>query len=1589
MQNIIFKNGNNFLLLAPFLRIDSRCWTHTSTMNSTLNKDENNNGDGNSTNGNSEMANTFTRDEISALKRELDKKEEKIWQLEASVKIEKEMGDRFEELLKSEQERYLDTTRELETVQKKEAIRTQQLAKSQGRVQQLQALNKTLEQKDGRTEMIKEKDKAINEAKNIIEEMRRQLESQNMELSESKKAFEEEKGVSAAQRQLIADKDQELQKQHNLIEEKQHQIEFLENEAKLRAEEVAEILNKKNVELEEQLSVILEKERKIAELVKIAKELKLICEKTEKDMETEIAVATRKQQEMTERLQHQNGQMETVKNKLQEKENNLRELKEEMKTLESAALAKEMETKNLMQNLKEQEKTLTQKLKEQMSGELEKFLEGHRSRTGELEGRVRAKELECEDLKKELDTRDSIIESQLDKLEFLQKSLFERESSVERVNEEMMELQNARNEGINRLKQLEDEKQDISLQLQEELRRERQSSERFINELRTDIRDLENKLDEEKQSAVRAMKGTEIREREMLLEKGTLIERLEEFQTQFESEKKLYQEEKQKLATLESQAMEMEKTLKNELGCIEDQCHRLNNENRRLQIQIEQIERLQKELENKNEMLFTAESKLEELMKEREIEKNEMKGVIEERNLLVEGLRQELSEIKARLEDECLQRESARVQTENLGEIGIPSDIKDLTRMAIEQVKRDIETEYNAEETLRELTENIECSPCVSDGDSEGTGESNISSKQTFWIILRVPLIMLTLSLICFFLRAQVHIAVTTMIVIPVAYGFVKGVTKLSDISSLQDYLQNEKIRLFNFKKSVKQLIDRLAVERSLTDCLAKTVENLEVEARESERKELEILREKKTNIERELKEREHLIDRLQLEAQLDRKKQTELEEITKMHEGDSKQVQHMQSVIDKLELVLTERNTNQSVDFYQYEELKIAIDTMREERKNQKLPGEGHGKPLSKKNVEDVNGPGLKIKAVILAIVISSTVMLIFSVQSSSIRCAVFSCMTIVLCAAICNFFIWRQVKRYESRLDYEARTVQERMREIEELTDLLDQDHDVIVKQREAINALEIRLKLKHEKSINKNPKIDQRATKLRTAEGSYNTRENCNNDVEIQTILDRPRKLQRQVSELNEEQLEVVNGLKHAATDIMSLSATKQQLSRAKSDQANGIPLTNSTLDWKSTTFVSICSIIAAVLAFFKLYKISVAMAFLVLGFIFPVAYQYLKNKLKSVKKHKPTKAIHQKKNDSSTTNGMKQTLYDVLFTATVMVAELCIKLPRNLLSGVLSFCVLIASVAYRRMLCNQIITKDKLVEELTNEIKERRQLCDNYCEEIETVKNLLALERSYSKREEKRNESGSELKVNEHRKLVDLRNEANSLKTKSEDRENILKIQEKSRSYLAEIEKLRKQLECTANDEKVKVAQLHMQNQRQQIKIENLQRKLVDATNSKRTETVGKIHTQTLQEQRKLHQLEIEKLQKELKESLRNRGNAEFQQLKAEVAKQKNKVKEMKFDLENEKERNRVLDQEIVEKRQRSEDHRLLKTKERKRTNGTVRRFSGEGKGLEVVAEEIHNVEETGNKLLLNNCFHCHYYYCYYYYHRYHHYYYCYY
>ena len=307
------------------------------------------------------LKNASSRDGgITKLKKTVIEKDEKIWQLENSLKIERKIGENLEVLLKSAQEKYLDVTKELETVRKREL--TSYIENKM--FQDLHAFNKARQKNDGKNNIIKEKNQIIEDSNTTINEMKKQLQNRDKELSEGKKALEEITASAESESKRAAACKIELEKCQILMSELRHQKYILETEAKIKEEQSINDRNAKDKQLEEKLTVIVEKEKKIAEL-----ELKF--SKKTKEMESEVASYSNKLQEMTMQLENKNMQkdlmqrkleseMETkdiicedLKRQIESKNNTIESQKDKIDILEKATFDKEMSIEKLNKELEE------------------------------------------------------------------------------------------------------------------------------------------------------------------------------------------------------------------------------------------------------------------------------------------------------------------------------------------------------------------------------------------------------------------------------------------------------------------------------------------------------------------------------------------------------------------------------------------------------------------------------------------------------------------------------------------------------------------------------------------------------------------------------------------------------------------------------------------------------------------------------------------------------------------------------------------------------------------------------------------------------------------------------------------------------------------------------------------------------------------------------------------------------------------------------------------------------------------------------------------------------------------------------------
>ncbi|KAK3707883.1 hypothetical protein QZH41_005753 [Actinostola sp. cb2023] len=360
----------------------------------------------------------------------------------------------------------------------------------------------------------------------------------------------------------------------------------------------------------------------------------------------------------------------------------------------------------------------------------------------------------------------------------------------------------------------------------------------------------------------------------------------------------------------------------------------------------ETIEELREEVESKKELLQEVDGRLVETNKTREKEQFEVQILIDEKDGIISSLRRENLELRKGWERESQWMEEnamdespqSIVDKRNEEVSDVLKDESNLVsqNIAILKTKQKIQADYNLDKplpptehademTLDLLYEASKLSPDISSTKTE-------KIKTAFQKVA----IVLLLSPLAYFFSCKFFLTFAAVL-IPLAF--------IIHQKPWKNHTDQEKVS----NDANHSLSMRLAAECAISYNLHQTIETLKKRCNKEDNEKSSVVPLHNdsdcSNIQETFaEERQKLIQELERQSREEHENQKEeLLRIKQKQEGDRRLLQRQQALIDKLEVILQEKEIKSRLGkFWGYEELKIAINRLKHERELERNRFEG-----------------------------------------------------------------------------------------------------------------------------------------------------------------------------------------------------------------------------------------------------------------------------------------------------------------------------------------------------------------------------------------------------------------------------------------------------------------------------------------------------------------------------------------------------------------------------------------------------------------------------------------------------------------------
>lgn len=1195
--------------------------------------------------------------------------------------------------------------------------------------------------------------------------------------------------------QEAVNKERDLMDRVTLVQDLQNQIQSLdddvktktENEGKMKqviAEKEKEIEEKKK-ETKEKEAIVCELEQRIQEMEKSSKDLEGALEKVKTDLENKefegaekeksieayIQELANKEQDISdsnEKMKKMEEETKAIKNELNQKEDHLKEEKINLtKTLDEVTAerdTKDQRISQLLLDLEEEQKRVH--LQNQLLRDVEEKFEIEDRSLIKYEEKFKRNEQEINELKQALDEKDRVMEElkrELEESEIIQVYLNEIDElnkviSDERERNEQLH-QKLENHGSEEASRIEEEKKEVMIQMTKELKREKQAKHTIIEDLKEDVRVLERNVENEKERTRMLSKEVEQKEQKMQNERESFLEHIEELQDLYSKEKQERLETQDRVNELESLLIESERQHYNKIQEFKKSRSKVHFEPKSNLIldRQEKIEELKQEIKTKNDQLQEAEQRLRESNKFRESEKLEFQILCTEKHELISSLRTENCELKKgwkkeqewmeeNVIEECAHsyQKAQQKDTSEVDGFGLLAS----QNKAIQAIKQQIEADFNLDQILPLADQSDEKRLDLLYEKSLKT-HSQVSKKEAIKTIIQKFTIVLLLSPLAYFLSCEMSLSLAAVL-LPLAFIIYHKPWK--------NGFDQEKI----LNDAVNGLSVRLAAECADNNNLRNTIEDLKKKDYDYQ---IGVYSKRGGGRlhEQFAHERKLLIEELEKQAKEEHEKQKEeLSKIKQKQEGDRRRLQRQQALIDKLEIILQEKEIKSKLgQFWGYEELKMAINRLKHEREIEKNRRENSDEDIIKKKVAGAIEKAVtkensrKLEAFVAVIILSGVLMLSFSANLSP-SLTVAGIVVIASCSLVYGLNSWRKIEYFKNQLHLEQSNVEAQKAEIDELSLLMDREHDVVTKQKQAIEALEQRLNDEYKKNkdhqltIAKLTWVFQESEEMRSISQSFDEF-SIGKDFELQKLAEDHardkysifRSMQKQLKEHTshtEEQRKTIGDLKNATNVIVE--AAEKQIMRIKSQKESRLENSKTSLLRKipklEMLLFALASSTTAVLTE-KALAVGISLSLAVVVGVFQL--------LRRTRRHRGTSSAFI---DRKMTEKVKKPSLELSFSIVkqcgldaIFIAGL-ITLFYNVGSfsyatavyfGVFVLLRLIMYVLNKRSASSEMTSWNDVVEDLWSQIHERSELIDVQTQEIQTLKKLLEVERSYSRHAER--------------------------------------------------------------------------------------------------------------------------------------------------------------------------------------------------------------------------------------------------------------
>lgn len=1477
-------------------------------------------------------------------------------------------------------EKYDETFKLLEDKKVESRSLNSQLQIAKKAATELSTSNKDLKKRSefSQKELI-DKHKLLLQTEDKVKELESILEEKDMVIEEAKTTTKEANDKADKYSQEATTKEKDLMDRIALVQSLQNKIQVLDDDIKILKEnkeklklalvEKEKVIENKNSETKEKESVVCELEQRIVEMERNTKELENSLDKVnidlmnkesersemEKNIESYVQRLANKEKEMLEisdRMKQMEEETKAIKDEHYKKSDHHTEEKKDLyQQIEQLIAEKDTKEKHIVQlthDLEEEQGRVhlqNQLLKEvevkfesedEKMIEYEEKLEQNDKVIDELKLALEEKHRVMEELKRELEESE-IIQVYLKEINALKKGIAEEKSQNDQLQQRLAIHDNEE------ASRLEDEKKEVMLQMTKELKREKQMNQSIIADLKEDIRVLENNVENENERSNMLSKEVELKERKMNNERESFLQHIEELQDLFSKEKQERCKTQEKLKELDAKLRENERKRLSEIEEFEKNKLQIATETKSNLIldRQEKIEELKQDLQSNKELVHEAEEQLDKANKIHENEKLDLQILNNEKDDLIASLRKENLDLRKGWQKESEWMEENRMDKSSRSLEETRDEIDEATLLTsqnrvIQEIKRKIQVDYSLDQILPLTEQTDEKRLDMLYANSLKT-HNNASKQEAILTVFEKLAIVLLLSPLAFFLSCKLSLTLAAVL-LPLAFIIHQKPWKSS---SDNDRVLND---------ALDGLSERLAVECAENDNLRQTVDHLKKhnDYRENNRA---FVNNNNTDERMQFaEERQLLIKELERQSKEEHEKQKkELLRIQQKQEGDRRRLQRQQALIDKLEIILQEKEIKSRLgQFWGYEELKMAINRLKHEREIEKNRYDCSDDAIIKKRVtgaidEAASRENSQKREAYSAVAILSGVMMACFSANFSLSFTVACFLVLASCSLVYGIWSWRGVESVKNQLQAEKDVVDAQKAEINELSLLMDKEHDVVHKQKQAIEALERRLNDEYKKNKDHQLTIARLTWVFQESEEMRNISQCANvcsdgKDPELQKLAENHardkfsvfRSMQKQLEEHSSstaEQRKVIDDLKNATNVIVH--AAEKQISHIKLQKESRLEK-DKTLFSKMAKWAMLLVVVASLTIFTAfLYKNKTFALCLPLSFvvIFGV-FQFKKYK----QRLRENKSLNVKKPSLQLSFSLvKQCGYDILFIAALALLLYNFKSFSFSIAlscfGITVVLRLLTYVLYRRSISNEMTSWNDVVEDLWSQIHERTELIDVQTEEIQTLKKLLEVERSYSRHAERLLKDAKGVNDEGFEELAEvgrLKNRASELDTEEEHLVNY--ELDEMKIFLEEEQRTNIQLRKTLAEAEEAKRNLtsDLTNLKRKLEMEQIRRK--EITVIKEEETLLKDRIEELMEDLEAEQRTKQELNTQLIEerSSRELKQIELQDLKEKIRDEKhanNSLREQVLTLTKNQHESTTSHKELATARHELEEERL--------------------------------------------------------------------